>query len=73
MPIDLDNIPKGAWVRRDGETVIIGAFLRDSLLFNWSFALIWCFSMWITPLGLVAGDWVVMLIGTPFFLAGLYL
>lgn len=31
MPLDLDNIPEGTWVRRKGDTVIIGASLKDKL------------------------------------------
>lgn len=34
MPLDLSDIPKGTWVRRKNDTVIIGASLKDNLTEN---------------------------------------
>jgi len=73
MPIDLDKIPDGAWVKRAGESVLIGAVLRDSILFSWIFALLWSFTMFVTPIGLLLGEWMMVLFGLPFLLVGIYL
>lgn len=60
MPLDIDNIPKGTWVRRKGDTIIIGASLKDSLienLFTWSFSLaVTLLFLYIIPSQIMQGE-----------------
>lgn len=38
------EIPENAWLRREGEIVVLGAVLRDAILHNWIAALLFlCF------------------------------
>ena len=73
MPIDLTTLPLGAWLRREGDIIVIGTRLTESRLFNTLFALFWTISMVLFPLGIVWGDWFFSLFGIPFFLVGLWL
>ena len=73
MPTDLSNIPKGSWVRRESDTVIIGAALKDAITFNLVSAIVWSFSMFIFPSALFSGELILSIFGLPFFLMGIWL
>ena len=73
MPIDLDKTPKGPWIRRAGNTIIIGAILREAIVFNLIFAIFWSLGMLVLPIGLLFGNWIMILVGFPFFLVGIWL
>ncbi|BDS10448.1 hypothetical protein [Aureispira anguillae] len=40
MPLDLDNLPEGTWVKRKNDTVIIGASLKDKRTENFLLGLL---------------------------------
>ena len=63
MNLDLDNLPKNLWIRREGETVIVGSERRPIALINLVPIFIALGMISVLILGLYRLDWVLLIIG----------